>query len=214
MADSEDICTRCGRTGKVEVCSSGHRICGVCSDDMALDRIRDICLESSSPNPYIVFMDIIGDDVLKMHDYKHHVAVGSALLAAHRNSGTDIDLALMLDEMRKRGSKVPPGSCGLMGNCGAAVSVGTFLSILTGTTPYSEDTWGDVNLATAQCLIQMAIVGGPRCCKRNSFIALKVGARISSEKFGSEMDIPDDPVCNMSELNKECIRERCPFYKG
>lgn len=71
-----------------------------------------------------------------------------------------------------------------------------------------------MNLATAQCLIQMAIVGGPRCCKRNSYIALKVGARIASEKFGSEMEIPEDPVCQMYERNAECIKDRCPFYKG
>lgn len=208
----EGVCTQCGKVGKLNVCGSGHRICGTCSDNAAFEHIRKVCLESTSSNPYDVFMQIIDDGRVRMHDFKHHVAVGSALLAAHRNAGTNIDLEFMLEEMRKRGSRVPPGSCGLMGNCGAAVSVGTFLSILTGTTPYSEDTWGDVNLATAQCLIQLALIGGPRCCKRNSFIALKVGARIASEKFGSEMDIPEDPVCQMSKQNSECIKERCPFY--
>ena len=214
IGDSEGTCTQCGKVGKVSVCESGHKVCGECLDKVAYESIRRICMESTSSDPYEVFMQIIGDGKLRIHDFKHHVAVGAALLAAHRNAGTNIDLEFMLAEMRKRGSRIPPGSCGLMGNCGAAVSVGTFLSILTGTNPYSEDTWGDVNLATAQCLIQMAIIGGPRCCKRNSFIALKVGARIASEKFGSEMDIPEDPVCQMSEQNNECIRERCPFYKS
>lgn len=213
IGNNEGICTQCGMSGKLVECSSGHKVCGNCLDKVAYESIRNICLESTSSDPYDVFMQIIDDGKLRTHDFKHHVAVGSALLAAHRNAGTRIDLELMLDEMRKRGSKIPPGACGLMGNCGAAVSVGTFLSILTGTTPLSEDTWGDVNLATAQCLIQLALIGGPRCCKRNSFIALKVGARIASEKFGSEMDIPADPVCQMHDENPDCIRDRCPFYK-
>ena len=213
IGNDEGICTQCGMSGKLVECSSGHKVCGNCLDKAAYESIRKICLESTSSDPYDVFMQIIDDGKLRTHDFKHHVAVGSALLAAHRNAGTRIDLELMLDEMRKRGSKIPPGACGLMGNCGAAVSVGTFLSILTGTTPLSEDTWGDVNLATAQCLIQLALIGGPRCCKRNSFIALKVGSRIASEKFGSEMDIPADPVCRMHDENPDCIRDRCPFYK-
>lgn len=213
VGPKEGACTLCGRIGTLSVCGSGHMLCGECVDAVAFDGIHRVCSDSSSSNPYAVFMQIMDDGKLRMHDYKHHVAVGASLLAAHRNAGADIDLGVMLNEMRKRGSKVPPGSCGFMGNCGAAVSVGIFLSILTGTTPYSEDTWGDVNLATAQCLIQMALVGGPRCCKRNSFIALRVGARIASEKFGSEMDVPEDPVCDMSDRNSECIRERCPFYR-
>ena len=214
IGESDDVCTQCGKFGNVTVCDNGHKVCNGCMDEIAFDRIHRICMESTSANPYEVFMRIIDDGSLRFHDFKHHVAVGSALLAAHRNAGMNIDLDFMLTEMCKRGRRVPPGSCGLMGNCGAAVSVGTFLSILTNTTPYSEDTWGDVNLATAQCLIQLALIGGPRCCKRNSFIALKVGARIASEKFGSEMEIPEDIVCQMHDSNTECIGERCPFYKG
>ena len=210
----DGVCTGCGMSEKVTLCGNGHGLCTSCSDDAAFGRIRRICLGSTSSDPCDIFMQIVGDGVLDIHDPKHPVAVGSALLAAHRNAGTMIDLEAMLDEMERRGRTILPGSCGLMGSCGTAMGVGTFLSILTGTTPLTEDTWGDANLATAQCLIQMALIGGPRCCKRNSFVALKVGARIASEKFGSEMDIPGDPVCPFSEDNTECIRDRCPYHPG
>lgn len=214
LRDSEGRCSICGTSGNGMSCGNAHHVCQICMDTYAFRRIADVCLASTSDDPYLVFKDIMDDGVLRMHDFKHHVAVGASLLAAHRNSGFHVDLEGMLDEMVNRGRKVPPGSCGYMGNCGAAVSVGIFLSILTGTTPYSEDTWGDVNLATAQCLIQMALIGGPRCCKRNSYVALGVGASLAREKFGSEMSIPEGILCQSHESNKECIKERCPFYCG
>ena len=205
-------CKICGKEKDLSVCSGGDEVCDSCIDDLVFEKVIDYCKGCSSTDPYEVFMGIIGMDTVRMHDYKHHVIVGSALLTANRNAGYECDLESMLREMLKRGRRVPPGSCGLMGNCGAAVSVGTFLSILTGTTPYSEDTWGDVNLATAQALIQMALIGGPRCCKRNSMIALKVGSQIAADKFGSRMEIRSEMKCQMSDRNKECIKERCPFH--
>ena len=211
---TQGTCRICGHEKEVHPCDDGKCICDACLDDMVFEEIIGYCLASESSDPYEIFKGIIDMDQVRMHDYKHHVIVGSALLTAHRNSGFQCDLESMLREMLKRGRKVPPGSCGFMGNCGAAVSVGTFLSILTGTTPYSEDTWGDVNLATAQAQIQMALIGGPRCCKRNSMIALKVGAQIAADKFGSRMEIASEMKCGMSERNRECIKERCPFYQG
>lgn len=211
---STGTCSVCGRETEVSTCAEGHAICDSCVDDLVFEKVIEYCLSSDSDDPYEVFKGIIGMDIVRMHDYKHHVIVGSALLTANRNAGYECDLEAMLREMLKRGRKVPPGSCGLMGNCGAAVSVGIFLSILTGTTPYSEDTWGDVNLATAQVLIQMALIGGPRCCKRNSMIALKVGTQIAADKFGSRMEIRSEMKCRMSDRNKECIKDRCPFYQA
>lgn len=208
---SEGICMKCGSEKTVYGCTNFHSICESCLDDVSFERIKDICISSTSINPYDILCDIFDSDSLRFHDYKHHVAVGCALIAAHRNSGFEIDISPLIDEMIKRGRKVPPGSCGLMGNCGAAVSVGTFYSIMTGTTPYSEKTWSDANLATAQSLIEMAIIGGPRCCKRNSMVALRVGSRIAIEKLGSQI-VLSEMKCTDHDRNKECIKERCPFY--
>lgn len=209
---SSGKCSICNRDVEVYICRNGHGICDACMDECIFQDIIKCCLGSTSDDPYDIFMEIMGLDSVRMHDYKHHVIVGSALLTANRNAGANVNLELQLKEMLKRGRKVPPGSCGYMGNCGAAVSVGIFLSILTNTTPYSESTWGDVNLATAQALIQMGIIGGPRCCKRNSLIAIKVGSEIAAEKFGSQMKLGSEMKCQMSSRNGECIKERCPYY--
>ena len=68
--------------------------------------------------------------------------VGSALLAAYKNAGGELDLDAALEEMRNRGAQVPGGICGLWGTCGAAVSTGIFVSLITGASPLSGKEWG------------------------------------------------------------------------
>lgn len=70
-----------------------------------------------------------------MHGPEHHVMVGSALLAAYHNAGGEVELEKALKEMYKRGKSVPDGACGFWGVCGAGVSTGMFLSIITKSTP-------------------------------------------------------------------------------
>ena len=82
--------------------------------------------------------------------------------------------------MRRRARNVLPAFCGLYGACGAAVGCGIFMSVYTGTTPLSKDTWSLCNYATAGALSEMAKLGGPRCCKRNTFAALLPSRRCFS----------------------------------
>ena len=46
-----------------------------------------------------------------------------------------------MEEMRARGSEYPGGACGLWGCCGAAVSTGIFMSIITKATPLTGNSW-------------------------------------------------------------------------
>ena len=73
--------------------------------------------------------------------------------------------------MQQRGKQVPGGTCGFFGCCGAAVSAGIFGAIVLESTPLSEETWGKANLLTSKCLANEAKVGGPRCCKRNTYLS-------------------------------------------
>lgn len=57
--------------------------------------------------------------------------VGAALLTAYRNAGGKIDLKRALSEMVSRGKEIPGGSCGFWGACGAGISAGIYLSIVT-----------------------------------------------------------------------------------
>ena len=119
-----------------------------------------------------------------MHGPEHHVMVGAALLTAWHNGGGQIDFPAALEEMKKRGSQIPGGICGLWGTCGAAVSAGIFFSIVTSSSPMSSKTWGLGNQLTSRCLDAIGSLGGPRCCKRDSFTAVSVSIDFIQEHSG------------------------------
>ncbi|MBQ8091067.1 MAG: hypothetical protein IJ233_10040, partial [Pyramidobacter sp.] len=145
-----------------------------------------------------------------MHGPEHHVMVGAALLTAFRNCGGAIDLSRALREMFRRGKAVPGGACGFWGACGAAVSAGIFVSIVTMASPLAVEPWGLANLATARALEQIGALGGPRCCKRNSYTAILAAAEFAREHLGVSMET--SPVtCTRFSRNSECIGLRCPF---
>ncbi|NLN71185.1 MAG: SAM-dependent methyltransferase [Thermoplasmatales archaeon] len=210
----KNVCDVCGKEFSSEdVCRKGHKVCPECRASMTVDTIDRICTSTKSRNPYEILVEIISEPPMRMHDVRHHMAVGSALLAAYRNSGGAADFDNALKEIQKRGGSAPPGACGFIGNCGAAVSTGAFYSVVTEASPYSKGPqWGDPNLLTGKCLIAMSEVGGPRCCKRNSFIAMGIAVEQVKEKLGIAMEYPEKIECGFSDRNEECIEERCPFY--
>ena len=139
--------------------------------------------------------------------------VGSALIAAYCNSGGEADRKAALEQMRARGGKYPGGACGYWGACGAAVSAGMFWSIVTGATPLSGKSWGEANLLTSRCLEGISQLGGPRCCKRNSFTAAKIAAQFAGEHAGIGMELPEQIVCDYSAENRQCRKKSCPYYR-
>lgn len=146
-----------------------------------------------------------------MHGPEHHIMVGAALLTAYRNAGGDIDLPKALGEMVSRGSKVPGGACGFWGACGAAISTGMFISIITGSTPLKNEAWGHSNLMTSRSLARLGEIGGPRCCKRNSYMSILTAVDYAEEVTGVRMQKPNI-VCRHMSSNSQCIGSRCPFH--
>ena len=138
--------------------------------------------------------------------------VGAALLTACRNAGGEVDLARALPEMLRRGRSVPGGTCGFWGACGAGISTGMYLSILTEATPLSWKSWGLANQMTARALDRIGRVGGPRCCKRDCYLAIAEAVCFTREKLGISMELRKDLRCVHSRCNSQCIRDHCPFY--
>jgi hypothetical protein len=148
-----------------------------------------------------------------MHGPEHHVMVGAALLTAYRNAGGELDLEKSLKEIHSRGKAVPGGACGFWGACGAGVSTGQFISIVTGSTPLAVEPWGLSNQMTAKALGSIGKVGGPRCCKRDSYLAILAAIDFVAEHLNIYMD-KTMPVCTRSNQNNQCIGKRCPFVGG
>jgi len=108
-----------------------------------------------------------------MHGPEHHFLVPAVLIAAYYNLNVEYQTKIQnLKIARQRSEKIPGGFCGSHGTCGACIGAGIFFSIITQTTPLSGKTWQQSNLLTGTCLVEIAMKGGPRCCKRDTLLLL------------------------------------------
>ena len=190
-------------------CVNGHYICNECHTK-GMDAIIGLCLKETSADPIEIIEKMMDQPFCHMHGPEHHVMVGSALLTAYKNAGGDIDLRQALTEMMNRGKRVPGGACGFWGACGAGISAGMFVSIISKSTPLTVEPFGLSNLMTARALEQIGTVGGPRCCKRDSYLSILAAIDFAKEHFEIEMK-KSEVVCSHSAQNNQCIGKRCPF---
>ncbi len=206
-------CALCHKKEKSKTaCEMGHYVCNECHMG-GIDAIMGVCLRETSKNPIEVLQKLMALPFCHMHGPEHHIMVGAALLTAYKNAGGDVDLPAALSEMRSRGTQVPGGACGFWGACGAGVSAGMFVSIVTGSTPLAGATWGLSNRMTSAALGAIGEVGGPRCCKRDSYLAVTAAVEFAREHLGVAMEL--QPItCIHSALNNQCIGKRCPFWRG
>ncbi len=212
---NEDIIMECAVCHKKEPgktsCVNGHYVCDECHTQ-GLDSIFGFCLSSNLKNPARILNDMMVLPFCHMHGPEHHIMVGAALLTAYKNAGGNIDLQKALREIRNRGKCVPGGACGFWGACGAGISSGMFISIVTGSTPLMNETFGLANKMTSKALNAIGEVGGPRCCKRDSYLSIAEAVRFVRDNLGIEMQL-GEIVCEFSAKNNQCIGKRCPFSK-
>lgn len=210
---NEDIPMECALCHKRERsktrCVNGHYVCSECHT-RGIDSIFGLCLSENSKDPIEIINKMMALPFCHMHGPEHHIMVGSALLTAYKNAGGSIDLMKALSEIKSRGQQVPGGACGFWGACGAGISAGIFISIVSGSTPLSGEPWGLSNRMTAKALEAIGAVGGPRCCKRDSFLSILAAVDFVKEHFGIEMEKPKI-VCGHSAKNNQCLGARCPF---
>lgn len=193
-----------------------------------MNHIIEICLGMADmsgqrqgvPNPVEILEELMSQPFCHLHGPEHHSIVGAALLTAYYNAGGEIgnednpmSLEEALHEMMRRSREVPGGACGFWGACGAGISTGMFMSIITGNSPLQTDAWGLSNQMTGKALGRIGEIGGPRCCKRDSYLAMEAAVNFTVKHLGVKMDWTK-PVCSRSAQNEQCIGIRCPFGPG
>lgn len=193
-------------------CVNGHYVCNECHT-AGIDVIISLCLEEKSKNPVEIIEKMMAQPFCHMHGPEHHVMVGASLLTAYKNAGGDIELQSAIVEIIKRGKAVPGGACGFWGACGAGISAGMAVSIISKSNPLAVEPWGLSNLMTSRALERIGTVGGPRCCKRDSFLSILAAIDFINEHFGVNMEKPEI-ICSHSSQNNQCIGRRCPFSKA
>ena len=200
------------------------------------ERIIAACMEQRGTDPYEIFCTIAREDYVSIHGPEHHVLDGACILTAFRNAGGNLDLHAALQKLLREGLRMPGAACGLWGVCGAVTSIGAALAIIEGTGPLSAEDWGShmeytsAALAiidgtgplstedwgshmeyTSAALARLAKTGGPRCCKRDAFMAMEQAVSYIKERYGVTLDMPQIQ-CAFSARNAQCIGLRCPYH--
>ncbi len=207
-------CYYCGAAEDTTVaCAKGHYVCDRCHSGSANDLIQRYCSATASTAPIEMALTLMRSAPVKMHGPEHHFLVPAVLLAAALNRlGTPPAGKIKKIEIaRRRAEDVKGGFCGFCGTCGAAVGTGIFLSVLTGANPLSKAEWRLSNLVTAESLLTIANHGGPRCCKRDTFLALHTAVAFVRRELHLELEDEQPIVCEFSPLNRECTGSACPF---
>ena len=209
----EMTCVFCGKRELSHAsCKDGHYVCDACHARKGIEAVMRECQTTKSRNPIEIMQKIMADPYIYMHGPEHHVMAGAALLAAYHNSDGEVDLDWALAEMKERGGQVPGGVCGFWGCCGAGVSTGIYMSIMTKATPLSGKSWGLSNRMTSRALNAIGEIGGPRCCKRDTFTAVKEAVQMTKEELGIEMELPEKIECGFHVENQQCLRGKCPYH--
>ena len=185
--------------------------------DMSYDGITELCLErlgAETLTALELLEELMDCPGVPMHDPVHHYIMPATLLTmAARSAGMDSEaLRAKLGIAEERARKVLPGFCGWWGSCGSSVGCGIFASVWLEAGPKKEEHWATCNALTSRCLAEVSSVGGPRCCKRTSYLALRAAVREAPHLLGVDLGPAPEPVCTWSAFNQECRREACPFY--
>ena len=88
-----------------------------------------------------------------------------------------------------------------------------YMAIVTESTPLTITPWGLSNRMTSRALGAIGAVGGPRCCKRDSYLAIQEAVQLTADELGVQLEL-NTIQCTRSAQNNQCIGHRCPFYPG
>ncbi len=191
-------------------CTAGHFVCDDCHA-AGSDEILRFLLHSEERDPIALYLQVVSLPQIHLHGPEHHSIVPCVLLTAFHRCGGLLSLEKSLLEAWNRGKQIPGGACGFLGVCGAAAGAGIFASIVTGDTPLNAGAWPVAQELTARCLLRLAEVGGPRCCKRTNRLAIETAVEFAKVHWGVEMML-SSPRCTYSKRNQECIGTECPFF--
>jgi predicted RNA-binding Zn-ribbon protein involved in translation (DUF1610 family) len=208
------VCVGCGRTHQSNArCVEGHFFCDVCHSGETVDVIEQACLASLETDPVALTLTVMRHPKVKMHGAEHHYLTPAALLTAYCNVRGEAPerKASLLAEAKKRAVQVPGGTCGYWGACGAGIGTGIFVSLVTGATPRSKEPWVLAQTMTSEVLGLYAKLGGPRCCKRNTWVATLAAAKFARQRLDTPMSARG-PRCEFSPSNPDCHKQECPFH--
>ena len=206
------VCSICGKdTSSSFTCSNHHTICYKCEQEKLKESIINYCLTTKSKHPLDLTLELMKLPNIPMHGPIHHFLIPAALLTAYSNQTDSINLKDALTIAKNRSQIVPGAVCGLWGVCGSAIGVGIYYSILKEISPLSTDLWKEVGQITSNTANKISNEGGPRCCKRDGFIAINEAIKYSNQYLNTNYTL-NDITCDFFINNQQCKNIKCPYF--
>jgi hypothetical protein len=191
---------------------SDDACCAGTGGDMATTLATLMARSLTETRPAQALDDLLSQgQATPVHGVWHHVLVGELLLVCLRNAGYRVSDDL-IDEVIDRGRQIPGGSCGFLGACGALSSAASAYAILLGSTPVATKAREELLAFSARLSARLAEIGGSRCCKKSSYVALEIAAE-ELAKLGFEL--PEERFegrCRFFASNDTCDGEACPYF--
>lgn len=178
-----------------------------------IEFIKNKCLNYGGKDPIELSVDIMNNDLVRMHGPEHHFIVPAVLVTCLHNYKNDNEnLAEKLEIADKRAKIETPRVCTFkQGSCGAAQGTGVFMSMYLGRDEMDEDSWSPSNEIIAESLKRVDESHGPRCCKRDTYMALETAVKYLRDKFA--VNLPSSEAkCTFSLRNDGCGHEDCEYY--
>lgn len=207
-----ETCHYCGQIMPANTqCAEGHFVCDSCHSADAVDIIKQVCLHSRERDAVALMQAIRSHPRFPVHGPEHHSLVPAVILSALRNAGDTITDTQILTGVQ-RGQTISGGACAFLGACGAAVGVGIAFSVLLAANPYDGEKRQICQQATQKVLEKIASVNAPRCCQRDSWLALREASKLLEENLGKVLTTSRSITCEQFLKNKECIHDQCDLW--
>ena len=208
------VCYFCGQTGEADLaCKDEHFVCEECRLANAKEMIEKVGLTSTETDPIKIADKLMIHPGIPIYGAEHHSIAAISLFKAIENAkGEKVDKK-DIKRLTALVEKIPYGSCGFLGVCGAAVGVGAAFSALFGASYKSDRERSIAMEAVSRANSAIAREGGPRCCVASVYTALEEGAKMASEVFKVEIkSSPPLKSCKFVAKAEDCKRIRCRFF--
>ncbi len=212
--EAELRCYYCGETRTANAhCEEGHFVCDGCHARDHVGFIRTFCRNTGEGDPIAIFSEMRRSHLFPLHGPEHHALVPAAFLTAYRNRFGEPPQP-RIEAAVERGANLPGGTCAYWGGCAAALGIGIAYAAILRATPLSHEPRGIVQSVVGEILSELGQFGTPRCCRRESYLALRIGCRLSPQYLPHALECGPVPPCDQMALNHECLGEGCPLHPG
>ena len=191
-------------------CENDHFICDICHQADAMETIESFCAKTDLKDPIEILEKVMQFPQIKMHGPEHHFLVPAAIVTALKNNGHLVSKSY-LREIKLRATKVPGGTCGFWGTCGAAVGVGIAFSVFFHASPKTKKE-RKIALHSTSVALDAIADGTEQCCKRASRLAIETACDLLASEHGIKIPCNKSIPCDYTKINPRCNLQACSFY--